>query len=115
MADVKTLNDLAAEFDRIAAMPDETFFSDGIKFYMNSYVTGDPTDEERAKYEALEQLTRDLVGMMDDLLITDKGGCNWTNIDALRSMGYKVYPTDQDGFGWLCAAVEKNSHIVIYG
>lgn len=53
--------------------------------------------------------------MMDDLLITDKGGCNWTNIDALRSMGYKVYPTDQDGFGWLCAAVEKNSHIVIYG
>lgn len=115
MADVKTLNDLAAEFDRIAAMPDETFFSDGIKFYMNSYVTGDPTDEERAKYEALEQLTRDLVGMMDDLLITDKGGCNWTNIEALRSMGYKVYPTDQDGFGWLCAAVEKNSHIVIYG
>lgn len=115
MADVKTLNDLAAEFDRIAAMPDETFFSDGIKFYMNSYVTGDPTDEERAKYEALEQLTSDLVGMMDDLLITDKGGCNWANINALKKLGYDVYPTDQDSFGWLCAAVEKNNHVVIYG
>lgn len=115
MADVKTLNDLAAEFDRIAAMPDETFFSDGIKFYMNSYVTEDPTDEEKVKYEALERLTCDLVSITSDLLITDKGGCNWANIEALRSMGYKVYPTDQDSFGWLCAAVEKNNHVVIYG
>lgn len=115
MGNVITVSDLAAEFTRIAAMPDDTFFADGAKLYMNSYVTDDPTDEEKEKYEALEQLTRDLVGMMDDLLITDKGGCNWTNINALKKLGYDVYPTDQDSFGWLCAAVEKNNHIVIYG
>lgn len=70
MGNAITVSDLAAEFTRIAAMPDDTFFADGAKLYMNSYVTDDPTDEEKAKYEALEQLTRDLVGMMDDLLIT---------------------------------------------
>ena len=121
MADVKALNDLAAEFDRIAAMPDETFFSDGTKFYMNIFASADgdhsrePTPEEGDKYAALQELTRKLEGIVYDALITNDGKCNWANINALRSMGYKVYPTDQDSFGWLCAAVEKNNHVIIYG
>lgn len=113
-ASIKTVADLAAEFDRIASMPDETFFSDGVKLHMNSYVTDDPSEEDDAKYEALQELTCDLVCGADDLLIT-KGECNWANISALEKLGYKVYPTEKDSFGWLCAAIEKNGHVVTYG
>lgn len=121
MADVKTLNDLAAEFDRIAAMPDETFFSDGTTLYMNIFASADgdhsrePTFEEGDKYAALQKLTSKLEKIACDTLITEDGKCNWANINALKSMGYDVYPTDQDSFGWLCAAIEKNNHVMIYG
>lgn len=121
MADI-TIQEYTKEFERLAAMPDETYFVDDIGVvYMNAFTDNvcgeddEPTEEARKKYDALyEGEIGTLTGHTNELLILN-GRPNWTNINYLERCGYRVYPTDQDSFGWLCAAVEKNNHIIIFG
>ena len=46
-------------------------------------------------------------GLCNELLITESGGCNWSNIDILRNNGYLVYPGEKDSFGWIIGVVQK--------
>ena len=50
-----------------------------------------------------------------DLFIEENGYPNYGNIFAIRKIGFKVYPTESDSFGWLMAACENTStHSIIY-
>lgn len=61
----------------------------------------DNTDE---RYHKVDRLC-------NDLLITGSGHCNWGNIRVLRESGYKVFPGEQDSFGWLIGCIQKKGHI----
>ena len=51
------------------------------------------------------------VGYVDDLFITDKGQPDFDNIRELEKISdYEVYPTEQDSFGWLTAAIRKTTN-----
>lgn len=49
-------------------------------------------------------------------LINDNGSCNWSNIELLKSNGYKVYAGEKDSFGWLTGVIENgNGQRIVYG
>lgn len=56
-------------------------------------------------------------GLCDDVLITEGGGCDWDNINVLRSNGYSVFAGEKDSFGWLTGCVQKHgdNRILVYG
>lgn len=50
-----------------------------------------------------------------NVLIFDNGGCNWENINKLRSLGWHVYAGERDSFGWLTGVIEKDNKLFFYG
>ena len=55
--------------------------------------------------------------LCDEYLITENGTPNLDNIKKLRNFGYRVFPGEKDGFGWLTGCVQKNgdSRILVFG
>lgn len=55
--------------------------------------------------------------LCDKYLITESGTPKWDNIKKLRNYGYRVFPGEKDGFGWLTGCVQKNgdSRILVFG
>lgn len=51
----------------------------------------------------------------DTLLITDKGGCNWENIEILIDKSIDVFPVELDRFGWLVGGIRTKKGIITYG
>lgn len=63
----------------------------------------------------LPEITDEVEGLCMDLFIDNDGTPNYENIFAIRKIGFKVYPTEYDSFGWLMAACEKlDTHSIIY-
>lgn len=56
-------------------------------------------------------------GLCNELLITKDGGCNWGNIEFVRSNGYRVFAGEKDGFGWLTGCIRKinDKRVIVYG
>lgn len=54
-----------------------------------------------------------------NLLITENGGVNYARMTELRKAGYRVYPGEKDGFGWLSGCIEKQGNkqrkILVFG
>lgn len=100
-----TVQDLAKEFDRISSMPNSIFITacDG-SLLMNCDHRSDP------KYAHLAKLTTDLAHMVYNLLTFDEGGCNWSNVTALRELGYTVEAESEDEYGWVYAYITKDNH-----
>lgn len=78
----------------------------------NSY-SGEGYDE----YFKESDLYYEIEGLCNEYLITKSGGCNWDNINILRSKGYYVYAGEKDSFGWLTGCIQKkgDNRIVVYG
>lgn len=55
--------------------------------------------------------------LCDTYLITENGMPNLDNIKHLRNFGYRVFPGEKDGFGWLTGCVKKNGdpRILVFG
>ena len=72
--------------------------------------------EEMDKNGLTKELDAEIEGLANECLITPYGGCAWENIDALRKLGYRVYPGDKDSFGWLTGVIENKKGVyVVYG
>ena len=63
------------------------------------------------------EMYNEVVGLCNEYLITNGGLCNWDNIRILRSNGYRVFPGEKDGFGWLTGCVQKKNdkRVIVYG
>lgn len=74
-------------------------------------------DWDNKKYFVDNDDTKQVIYLCEELLITEKGGCNWDNIHELRNNGYRVYPGERDSFGWLTGCVQKHNdeRILCYG
>lgn len=81
------------------------------------YETGVTVVEDDGTYFKASALSAEVEGLCCELLITANGSCNWRNIDKLRAAGFRVFPGDQDSFGWLVGCIRKNGHkaVVCYG
>lgn len=63
----------------------------------------------------LPEITSEVEDLCLDLFIDDDGTPNYSNIHEIRNLGFKVYPTEYDSFGWLMVACENTStHSIIY-
>jgi hypothetical protein len=71
-----------------------------------------------AKYDYFREYGSTLVAQASELacktLITEKGGCNWKNIELLRDAGYDVFPVERDRFGWLIGGIQTRKGIIVY-
>ena len=67
-----------------------------------------PEDPEHLYFKNDNDLYRKVDELCNQLLIDDKRYCNWTNINALRNAGFRVFPGDKDGFGWLVGCIQRN-------
>ena len=60
-----------------------------------------------------------LISMACQLLIEENGGVNYSQMTKLRNAGYRVYPGEKDGFGWLSGCIEKQGNkqrkILVFG
>lgn len=51
-----------------------------------------------------------------NLLITDNGQPNYSNIGIMRAHGYRVYAGERDSFGWLTGCIQRgNGPIWVFG
>lgn len=75
----------------------------------------------RKKNDIIEEIYGDdndialIGGLIDDLLITEYGECNWTNIDKLRNQGFEVYAKSQDRYGWISGCIKTKMGVIVYG
>jgi hypothetical protein len=53
--------------------------------------------------------------LAEDLLITEKGYCNWKNIEFLHENGIHVFPVEWDVGGWIVAGISTKKGIITYG
>lgn len=73
-----------------------------------TYLTdGDP--------DALDSRISAIVDLADIMLITNSGGCDWTNIEALRNAGFNVTAGERDSFGWLSGVIHTSKGRIVYG
>jgi hypothetical protein len=73
-------------------------------------VVGADTDGDLEHIEDEE-----LEGMCCEVLMLSGGRINWTYVKKLKDEGFNVFPTDQDSFGWLGAAVRTNKGLIFFG
>lgn len=70
-------------------------------------------------YEEDEQFTYvdcpDIDDIVNDLLISEDGKCNWENINAVREAGFNVYPGEIDSFGWISGCIDTKRGTIIFG
>ena len=80
-----------------------TVSDDGLKIFNAGY-QGD-----------IPEITSEVEDLCLNIFIDNDGTPNYENIFAIRKIGFKVYPTEYDSFGWLMAACEKlDTHSIIY-
>lgn len=66
-----------------------------------------PEDPGHLYFKEGGDLYRKADKLCNELLINN-GQCNWTNINILRNSGFRVFPGDKDGFGWLVGCIQRN-------
>jgi hypothetical protein len=53
--------------------------------------------------------------LLSELLITKGGNLDWDAKDVLEGYGYRVYPVEQDRYGWVVGAVETEKGSITFG
>jgi hypothetical protein len=60
-------------------------------------------------------IIHEIKSIADTLLITDRGGCNWANIEILIDNSIEVFPVELDRFGWILGGIRTTKGIITYG
>jgi hypothetical protein len=60
-------------------------------------------------------IVNEIVQLANELLITEKGQCNYNNMAILESNNFNIFPLEVDSFGWLVAAIQTIKGIIVYG
>jgi hypothetical protein len=53
--------------------------------------------------------------LANELLITNRGQCNYKNMSILENYNFNIFPIEVDSFGWLIAGINTNKGVIIYG
>ena len=53
--------------------------------------------------------------LLENLLITSYGKCNWENIELLKRSGFNIYPGEKDRYGWLTGCIKLRNGIIVFG
>ena len=65
--------------------------------------------------ERIEETINKLLPLANTLLIDDNGINLWENHDVLDSHGFRVFPGEQDRFGWLTGCIQTRKGFIVYG
>jgi len=57
----------------------------------------------------------EIIELANKHLITDKGYCNWYNINVLKEKGFDVFPVERDSFGWMLGGITTSKGVIVYG
>ena len=57
----------------------------------------------------------EIIELANKHLITDKGYCNWYNINFLKEKGFNVFPVERDSFGWMLGGISTSKGVIVYG
>lgn len=60
-------------------------------------------------------IVNEIVNLANELLITNKGQCNYKNMSILEKYNFNVFPLEVDSFGWLVSGIHTDKGIIIYG
>lgn len=78
----------------------------------------DSDSKTYAKYgfvvEYGNRLVADASILASNLLITEKGKCNWVNIEWLKCSGYDVFPVEKNNKGWLLGGIRTRKGVMVY-
>jgi hypothetical protein len=86
---------------------------DRILFLVNWIELSDIEPLEYLSHECPE--VGEVVELANKYLITDKGQCNWYNINILRAGGLHIFPLEQDSFGWMLGGITTSKGVIVYG
>lgn len=84
-----------------------------ISFLVNWIEMSDIKRSEYLSHDCPE--VAEVVELANKYLITDKGQCNWYNINILRSDGIEIFPLEQDSFGWMLGGITTSKGVIVYG
>uniref|UniRef100_A0A6C0D6V0 Uncharacterized protein n=1 Tax=viral metagenome TaxID=1070528 RepID=A0A6C0D6V0_9ZZZZ len=85
--------------------------------YMPKYVTyiSNYKDKNKFKEAFIRHKMNKVLTLANDLLINNKGGCNWDNIETLEDAGYHIGPGEQDRFGWVTGIIGTSKGDIVFG
>jgi hypothetical protein len=86
---------------------------DRINFLFNYIELSDISPSEYLSHDCPE--VAEIVRLANKYLITEKGDCNWYNINILRASGVRIFPLEQDSFGWMLGGISTSKGIIVYG
>jgi hypothetical protein len=65
--------------------------------------------------DCIREIINKLLPLANTLLIDDNGINVWENHDLLDTHGFRVFPGEQDRFGWLTGCIQTKKGFVVYG
>ena len=82
-----------------------------------SYVDTSQMDGLHRYISTDADIVQHALDIIDEDIIVENGSVNYTNIAELNRCGYRVFPGELDGFGWLtgCIQKEKNGPVLVFG
>ena len=57
----------------------------------------------------------EIQSIAEQILITEKGECNWENIKILQQNNIHVFPVEWDVGGWIVGGISTTKGIITYG
>jgi hypothetical protein len=74
------------------------------------------SDIEEKPYLSLEcPEVAEVIGLANEYLVTEKGVCNWYNVNILRNAGLDIFAVEQDSFGWVLGGISTLKGVIVYG
>lgn len=53
--------------------------------------------------------------LLEQLMITPGGNLDWDKKDELDALGYRMFPVEQDRYGWVIGAVSTENGAITFG
>jgi len=82
--------------------------------FSGKFINPGMDEEDHYPPEGLAVL-KEIDGIIDDILITQKGRPNFDAIIQLKDAGFRVGPGEQDDFGWLTGVVYTRRGKIVFG
>jgi hypothetical protein len=67
------------------------------------------------QFNDLHPLVQYASSLGNELLIDDKGQCDWGNISIMKQHGFHVKAGESDSFGWLTGLITTSKGDILYG
>ena len=78
-------------------------------------IENDPNIQHSEYVPILLPIVMEIQSIAEDVLITEKGQCNWKNIKILEENNIHVFPVEWDVGGWIVGGISTTKGIITYG